>query len=66
MKYILLKETTNAAGRVIPEGAEVEIHKTEIDKFIELGLIEGKIKKVKVQKHENAMDKQIEKENRKK
>lgn len=64
MKYILLKETTNAAGRVIPEGAEVEIHKTEVDKFIELGLIEGKVKKPKGKKHENAMAIQPDKETR--
>lgn len=62
MTYITIKETKNAAGRAIPAGSQIEVHKSEVNKFIELGIIAGF--KIKSKKQENAMAKQTEKETR--
>lgn len=62
MTYITIKETKNAAGRIMPAGSQIEVHKSEVNKFIELGIIAGF--KIKSKKKENAMAKQTEKETR--
>ena len=46
----------------MPAGSQIEVHKSEVNKFIELGIIAGF--KIKSKKKENAMAKQTEKETR--